>query len=70
MNESFVAICEPDLTGSLKRISLFMNQTPHLRLGARDVLSGAGGAATDSGPPGQHFHSGPPAVGGGFECRC
>ncbi len=27
-----------DLTGSLKRISLFMNQTPFLRLGARDVL--------------------------------
>ncbi len=26
------------------------------------------GAATDSGPPGQHIHSGPPGGGGGGVC--
>ncbi len=30
------------------------------------VNGGGRGAATDSGPPGQHIHSGPPAFRGGF----
>ncbi len=34
----------------------------------KDVVSTNRGAATDSGPPGQHIHSGPPAFRGGGDC--
>ncbi len=47
-------------------VPLSLNESITLSRYEMNIVGDIGrGAATDSGPPGQHFHSGPPFGGGG-----
>ncbi len=45
---------------------LLSNSTPRFLTDEEELTKQPRGAATDSGPPGQHFHSGPRGRGGGI----